>query len=138
MEFKKKLKQRLHIAYVYIALGIILIGISFLVKSNNSFISSFGFVIIIMGLVRIRNYRIITKSEESIRKQEIAESDERTITIINKAKSAAFATCIMLFCVASIVLSFLGMHELSKWMGIPVCVLVVLYLIFYFVYQKKL
>ena len=91
MDYKNKLKQRLYIAVIYIALGVMMIAGTFATKPDNDFISSFGFVIIVMGIVRVRNYFMITKNEETIRKQEIIETDERNIAIQDKAKSATFS-----------------------------------------------
>ncbi len=137
MDYKKKLKSRLNIAITYIVLGVMFIVGTFITKTENDFISTFGFMMIIMGLVRIRNYRMITKDEDTIRKQQIIETDERNISIINKAKSAAFAVYILILGVAVIVLSFMGMHESAKWVAYSVCLLVVIYWICYFIYQKK-
>ena len=137
MDFKKKLKLRLNVAITYIVLGVILIVGTFITKTENEFISSFGFAMIIMGFVRIRNYRMITKDEGTIRKQQIMETDERNISIIHKAKSTAFAIYIFILGIAVIVLSFIGMHEAAKWVAYPVCLLVVIYWICYFIYQKK-
>ena len=55
MDYKKKLKSRLNIAIIYIALGIIMIVGVFPTKTDNDFISPFGFALIIMGIVRIGN-----------------------------------------------------------------------------------
>ena len=110
---------------------------TFITKTENDFISTFGFMMILMGLVRIRNYRIITKDEDTIRKQQIIETDERNISIIHKAKSAAFAVYTFILGAAVIVLSFIGMHEAAKWVAYSVCLLVVIYWICYFIYQKK-
>ena len=137
MDYKEKLKQRLYIAIIYIALGVMMIAGTFAIKTDNDFISTFGFAIIIMGIVRIRNYRIITKDEDTIRKQQIIETDERNISIIHKAKSAAFAVYTFILGAAVIVLSFIGMHEVAKWVAYSVCLLVVIYWICYFIYQKK-
>ena len=65
MEFKKKLKTRLYIAIIYISLGIMMITGTFAIKTDNDFISSFGFALVVMGIVRIRNYFMITKNEET-------------------------------------------------------------------------
>lgn len=138
MDFKKKLKSRLNIAIIYIILGIMMIAAAFITKTDNDFISSFGFAMIIMGLVRIRNYRMITKDEDTIRKQQIIETDERNISIIRKAKSAAFSIYAFLSGIAVIILSFLKMHEEAKWIALSVLLLVVIYWICYFVYHKKL
>ena len=137
MDFKKKLKLRLYIGIIYIILGIAMIIGTFVTKTNNSFISSFGLALIVMGIVRIRNYFIITKNEETIRKQQIAETDERNISIMHKAKSATFSIYVLLLGTAVIILSFLNMHEAAKWIAYSVCLLVVIYWICHWVYQKK-
>ena len=137
MDYKKKLRSRLNIAITYIVLGVIFIVGTFITKTENDFISTFGFMMILMGLVRIRNYRIITKDEDTIRKQQIIETDERNISIVHKAKSTAFAVYTFILGAAVIVLSFIGMHEVAKWVAYSVCLLVVIYWICYFIYQKK-
>lgn len=137
MEFKKKLKKRLYIAIVYTVLGLLMITSTFIIQTDD-FISSFGFALFLMGIARIRNYFIITRNEETIKKREIAETDERNILIMHKAKSAAFSVYVLLSSLAVIVLSFLNMHELSKWIEIGVCVFVVIYWICYMIYQKLL
>lgn len=138
MNYKKKLKSRLNTAIIYIALGIMMIVGSFATKTDNDFISSFGFAIIIMGLVRIRNYRMITKDEDTIRKQEIIETDERNIAIQSKAKSATFSIYTLLLATAVIILSLFNMHEAAKWISYSVLLLIAIYWICYLVYQKKL
>ena len=137
MDYKKKLKSRLYIAITYIALGIMMIAGTFATKTDNDFISAFGFAMAIMGIVRIRNYFIITKNEETIRKQEIAETDERNLSIQSKAKSATFSIYTMLLGATVIVLSFLGLHEAAKWISYSVLLLLAIYWICYLVYQKK-
>lgn len=137
MDYKKKLKQRLYIAVIYIALGVMMIVGVFATKPDNDFISSFGFAIIVMGIVRIRNYFMITKNEDTIRKQEIIETDERNIAIQNKAKSATFSIYTLLLGTAVIILSLFNMHEIAKWLAYSVLLLVAIYWICYMVYQKK-
>ena len=137
MDYKKKLKSRLSIAIIYIVLGIMMIAAAFMTKTENDFISSFGFAMVIMGIVRIRNYRMITKDEDTIRKQQIIETDERNISIIHRAKSAAFSIYTFNSGIAVIILSFLSLHEEAKWIAFSVLVLVVIYWICYFVHQKK-
>ena len=95
MDFKKKLKVRLFTAISYIILGLALIITFNLIKTNNNFLSSFGFALVIIGVVHIRNYLMITKNEETIKKRQIAETDERNIAISSKAK--AFHSLFMLY-----------------------------------------
>ncbi|MBE6622805.1 MAG: hypothetical protein E7621_01230 [Ruminococcaceae bacterium] len=135
MEFKKKLKKRLYIAVAYTVLGLLMTASSFIIHTDD-FISSFGFALFLMGIVRIRNYFIITRTEETIKKREITETDERNILIMNRAKSTAFSIYVLLSSFVVIILSFLNMHELSKCIAIGVCVLVVIYWICYMIYQK--
>ena len=137
MDYKKKLKQRLYIAVIYIALGIMMIAGTFMVETDNDFISSFGFAIVVMGIVRVRNYFMITKNEDTIRKQEIIETDERNIAIKSKAKSATFSIYTLLLAAAVIILSLFNMHETAKWLACAVLLLVAIYWICYLIYQKK-
>ena len=137
MEFKKKLKTRLNVGIVYIILGIAIIATTFIVNTKNNFISALGFAMVVLGIVRIRNYLIITKSEESIKKKEIHESDERNVSLQQRAKSTAFSAYLVL---AGLVIIFLGIFELTEimnYISYSVCTLVGLYWIFYFIYTKK-
>jgi len=137
MDYKKKLKSRLNIAIIYVVFGVVMIASTFITKTDNSFISSFGFAMVIMGMIRIRNYHIITKDETTIRKQQIIETDERNISIIHKAKSAAFSVYVFILGIVVILLSFFSLHEAAKRVAYSVCLLIVIYWICYFIYQKK-
>lgn len=138
MDFRKKLKTRLYTAIAYIVLGVMMIVGAFVFKTDNTFVSSFGLTLVVMGIVRIRNYFLITRTEESIRKQQIAETDERNISIIHKARSTTFSVYVFLSCLVVIVLSFLQMHEAVRWLSLSVLLLILIYWISYFVYRKKL
>lgn len=137
MNYKNKLKSRLYVAIIYIALGLIMIAGAFVMDIENDFVSSFGLLMIVMGIVRIRNYFIITRNEASIRKQEIAETDERNLSIINKAKSVTFSIYILISGIAVIVLSLLDMRDIAKWISYSICLLVVIYWISYWIIRKK-
>jgi len=90
MDFKKKLKLRLYLGIGYILSGLIIIAVSYIIDAKNSYFSSFGLALAVVGIVRIRSYLIITKNEERIKKQQIAETDERNIAIRSKAISISF------------------------------------------------
>ena len=137
MQFKQKLKTRLYVAMAFIAFGIMLIAVSFITKTDNYFISSFGLALVVMGIARTKRYFIITKSEDRIRKTEISETDERNISIHQKARGAAFSAYLIISGITVIVLSFLGIHEVAKWISYSMCLLMILFWISYFVYQKK-
>lgn len=137
MEYKQKLKTRLYLSVSYIILGIaVIIGANF-TKTDNSFVSSFGIGMTVMGIARTRNYFLITKNDETLKKQQIYETDERNLSIQSKAKSVAFSIYVLLSGTAVIVLSFFGIHDLAKQISFSVLLLVVIYWISYLIYQKK-
>ncbi len=138
MDFEKKMKTRLYVAVIYIALGVLMITGASVTKADNGFISSLGFAVVVMGAVRVRNYFMITANEETMRKQEIAETDERNIMIVNKARSATFSIYLLLSGTVTIILSLFEMHDAAKWIAYSVLVLVFIYWICYWVYRKKL
>ena len=137
MEFEKKLKTRLYLAIGYIIFGALIVLIANLHNAADSYFSTFGLALAVCGVVRIRNYFRITKNEESIRKQEIAESDERTIMIVHRARSMTFSLYVMLSCVAVIVLMIVGQEQLAQMISWSVCILVAIYWVCYLVLKKK-
>lgn len=136
MDFKKRIKTRLYVGIAYIFLGIAMISITFLNITDNEFVSSFGLALALMGLVRIRNYFLITRNDEALKKQEIAETDERNISIINKARGMAFIAYIMIAALSVIVLALLGYHEIARWISYSVALLVAIYWVCYIIYRK--
>ena len=136
MDFKKRIKTRLYVGIAYIFLGIAMISITFMNITDNEFVSSFGLALALMGLVRIRNYFLITRNDETLKKQEIAETDERNISIINKARGMAFIAYIMIAALSVIVLALLGYHEIARWISYSVALLVAIYWVCYIIYRK--
>lgn len=137
MEFKKKLKQRLYIGVSYIALGLILILTAGMNHFRNSFFVSFGVALLVMGILRIFKYRKVTRDPKNIRKQELAETDERTRMISEKAKSWAFSFSMLLSGVLVIVLNIMGFHDQAQPFAWYVCGMVILYWVFWVVLGKK-
>lgn len=137
MDFEKKLKQRLYVAIIYTVLGMALIIGAVLTKTDNGVISSFGCVFTVLGIARIRNYFIITKNEETLRKQKIAETDERNISIVNKARSVTFAIYGLISGIAIFILSLLNMNEIARILAFSLCTLLLIYLVAYWVIGKR-
>ena len=137
MDYKQKLKQRLYYGVVCIVLGaIMIIGVT-ATKSENEYISAFGFALAMVGVGRIIQYLKITKNEDSIKKQKINETDERNLSIIQKAKSATFSIYLLISCSVVIITALIDMPDVAKWVGYSQFVLVIIYWICYFIYQKK-
>ncbi len=137
MDFKKKLKTRLYFGISYVVIGVAMIIVALTVNGTSEYLSPFGTALLVIGIARIRNYFIITKSDETIKKQQIAETDERNIAISNKAKSFSFNLYVVLACIAVIILQIMKITELATIIGMTVCALLVIYWISYFILQKK-
>ena len=137
MEFKKKLKQRLYIAVSYIVIGLVLIAADALNHFENQFFFSFGITLIVMGILRLIRHRKVTKDEAAIRRQEVAETDERTLMMAEKARSWAFTYSILIAGIAVIVLSLLGKHDAAQPFAWFVCGQVSLYWVCWLLARKK-
>ena len=137
MEFKKKLKTRLIVAVSYILLGLVLVAVDLMGQTDNYFYASFGFALVIMGLLRIFRHRKITADEKSIRQQELTESDERTRMIAERARSWTFSLTVTLSGAIVLVLSLLGYHDESLPFAWLVCGMVTVYWICYLIIRKK-
>ena len=94
-------------------------------------------VFALMGILRLFQYRKITRNDQSMRKQELAESDERTRMIAERARSWAFSLSITGSGIVVIVLSLLGRHEEALPFAWYVCGMVVLYWISFVIIRKK-
>ncbi len=137
MKFENKLKLRLYLSIGYIVLGVIMIILFNLRGAENSYLSSMGLALIVVGIVRIRNYIIITKDEQTVIKQKIAETDERNIAIAEKAKSVSFMIYVFIGCVAVIVLEILNKTQWVLAVSGAVCLLIVIYWISYLIIRKN-
>ena len=137
MDFKKKMKQRLYLAVAYIVTGLILLTTEIAVGTENYFFTAFGFALVTMGILRIGNYRKITRDDQSLRKQELTETDERNRMIAERARSWAFYLSILAVGILVLVLSLLGYHEEALPFAWFVCGMTVLYWICWIIIRKK-
>ena len=137
MEFKKKLKQRLWIAISYIVLGLILVIADAVNHFENYFFFSFGFALVIIGILRIIRHLKTMRDDQSLRKQELAESDERIRMIAERARSWVFSLSVTGAGILVIVLNILGHHDAALPFAWYVCGMVVLYWICFSVIGKK-
>ncbi len=137
MDYKKKLQLRLYFAIGYLVLGLAMIVIFNVLRAENDIWSSFGFAMVIIGVAKIRNYMMINKSEETLKRQQIAETDERNISIANRAKSIALTVYIVLACVSVIILHIVNQSQLATVISGTVCALLLIYWITYWVIYRR-
>lgn len=135
MDYKKRLKIRLYLAITWIVLGIFMIGVSYFTKYDM--LSSFGLVFVVMGIARVRRHYRITKDEETLRKYEIAETDERNIKIWTQARSLALSIYIIIACSAVIILHALDMKREADIVAINIFSYIAIYWVSYFIIRKK-
>ena len=137
MDFRKKMKQRLYLAVAYLAVGLILVFTGIVTGTDNSFFTAFGFALVIMGILRIIRHRKIMRDDQSLRKQELAESDDRLRMIAERARSWVFSLSVTGAGLLVIILNILGHHDAALPFAWYVCGMVVLYWICYSVIDKK-
>ena len=136
MEFKNKLKTRLYLAIAYIVIGLAMIVVFNIMENSNEFLSTLGLVLVVTGVVRWRNYRRITKTEETMKAQEIKETDERNVAIVQKARNIAFVIFVMVLALAIIVLQFLNLALYVQLLFAVMCVLLAIYWVSYLIIRK--
>ena len=137
MEFRKKMQQRRTVALSYLLLGAVLLVAAFAGKSDNYFFSSYGIALILMGILRLVRYKKIIRNDKTMRKQELAESDERYRMIAGKARSWAFSLSILAAGVLVIVLNLLGYHEEALPFAWFVCGMVAIYWVCWCIINRK-
>lgn len=137
MDFKNKMKKRLYMSVILVLIGVLMAAVPFISKSENTFISSYGAALAACGAVKISQYCKTMKSEESMRKREIMENDERNISIANRAKSMTFSFYVILCGIAIIVLGFMGRYDSAQMISLSVCALLAIYLCSYFYISKR-
>ena len=133
MKFKDKLKTRLILSIAYMVIGAGLIAVFNLVKNGNEYLSTLGLMFFVIGLTRFVQYLRITKNEQSVKQQEILETDERNVAIVYKAKSMAFNVVVILLSIAIILLQFLNLAVYVQMLFGVLCALLVIYWASYFI-----
>ena len=137
MDFRKKLKARLYLGIFYIIFGIAMIALTFIKQSDNGYFSTLGLVFAVFGIKRIRQYFVITRSEESIKKQEISETDERIIMLQQKSATLSFTISSVLGAIAIFVLHLLDMPLYAGIVSYVVFAYIFIQIICYFVLARK-
>lgn len=137
MDFKKRMKARLNMAICFIIIGVVFLVLECAGVVQNEFFSPYGLALIVMGIARIRRYRLITKDKKTIQRQRIVETDERNVAIIQRAKSMTFTISIIFAGLAVIVFEITGVEELAYIFAIIVCTMTFIYWICFYMTSRK-
>ena len=137
MEFKNKIKTRIYLAVIYIAIGVIFCTVSYMSEAENEFISVFGAALAVSGIARIIQYTRLMKNPELMESRAIAEKDERNVMLWEKARSLTFAVYIAAAAVAMIVCFMLNFEFAGRVIAYTICGLVLIYWICYAIIKRK-
>lgn len=137
MDFKKRLKLRLYLSISYMILGVLIIIVANITKTDNQVLYTLGTTLLICGIARIRIYFRNTKDEKTVRAVEIRETDERNVEIVHKAKSMAYNITFFIMGFSVIVLQLLRMNEIALFLSFVVCFSLLVYLVCYVIIRKK-
>lgn len=133
---EKRIKQRIGIFVVYLAIGIILIVLG-TIKNIYDSAYSVGIAMAVVGIVKIIQNVMLINNEDAMRDREIAEKDERNIMIYDRARSWAFSAYIIAAADAMVILYCMDMQNAAKWISYSICMLVLIYFICYHIARRK-
>ena len=121
----------------YIAM--VIVGVVFLVLGlvlDNQFLSGFGVAFAVVVAIRLARLLIATKDEESKEEYNVSMTDERTVYITRRARSAAFYISILIEAVAILVLFFFK-HPALHVISYILCMQVLVYVVAFYVIRNK-
>lgn len=138
----KIIKRNLIGSVICIVLGII--GFIFLFISSEkvneevvSYVSGFSSGIITVGIIRLIKYTRVMKNEKMSKKLENVNNDERLQVNNNESMAIAFRISIIVEAVASVICAICNKGEIADFLGIAVGFQLIVYLIAYFIINKK-
>ncbi len=137
MDYKKKLRTRLHYAIGYVLIGVVLILLQLTGSADNEMSYCFGAAFTVCGVVRIIQYIRLINNKDRMEQREIAEKDERNIMLWEKARSMTFGIYVILAGAAIMVLYAIHMEFVGQIIAYALCTLVLIYWICYMIVKRK-
>ena len=138
----KIIKRKLIGSIICFTLGII--GLIFLAISSGtisedlfSYISGFSSGIIVVGIVTLIKYTRVMKNQEMTKKIENANNDERLKIINNESMAITLRIILIVEAVISMICSVNNKMEIAECLGFAICFQIIVYLITYFIVNKK-
>ena len=138
----KIIKRKLIGSIICFTLGII--GLIFLAISSGtisedlfSYISGFSSGIIVVGIVTLIKYTRVMKNQEMTKKIENANNDERLRIISNESMAITLRISLIVEAVISMICAVNNKMEIAECLGFAICFQIIVYLITYFIVNKK-
>ncbi|MBL1227501.1 DUF6442 family protein [Enterococcus sp. BWR-S5] len=140
-DYQLILQRRKKLFVAVIAMGVLISGLSFFFLGSESHTASytrgFGVGLIFVGaLMSFKNWQML-KNKEKMEKNKREELDERNIAINNQALITALRIFIVLLVLVTVVTAFFN-PVYSSLTAAMLSTYLVLYLISYIYYQKKM
>ncbi len=120
----------------YVIIGIILISLGFAGKVD-SFWNGVGTGLFVIGVLRLLRGHRLSQDAAYREEQELTEKDERNHFLRNKAWACTGYILILIMAVSCIILKIMGQDLLSYAASAVVCLILVLFMISYYILQKK-
>lgn len=131
-----KKDRRVFVSIVWIIIGAVLIGLSFAGKVD-AFWNGVGSGLLVVGVIHVLRFYRLNKNEAYREKVETAIKDERNHFLRNKAWAWSGYFFVIIAAVSCIVFRIVNQELLSLAASGAVCLMIVLYWIFYTVLKRK-
>lgn len=137
MEFSKRIKLRLCFAVLFILLGILSITVYIFGSREHSVPITLGAAFIVTGALRAGAYLKLLGDPEALSARETEETDERSQSIIRRAKSLAFGLYTFGAAAAVIISELLGRSSLASVIALNICAIVFIYWLSYIIIARR-
>ena len=138
----KIIKRKLIGAAICLVLGIIsliILAINYKIISEEllSYMSGFSLGIIGIGIIKLIKYTRVMENEQMTKKIENANNDERLKVINNESMAISFRITIITEAIISMICAIYNKVEIAEYLGFAICFQIVVYLVTYFIVNKK-
>ena len=138
----KTVKNKLTFSIILFIVGIICLLVLFLTSKLLGeylfgYLSGFAICLIVIEFLMIIKYTRISKNKELVKKIENTKNDERLKQISNAALAITFRISIFAEVIISIIYAVIGKTEISQFLGLAVCIQIIISFLTYYIICEK-
>ena len=135
-------KNKLTFSIILFIVGIICLLVLFLTSKLLGeylfgYLSGFAICLIVIEFLMIIKYTRISKNKELVKKIENTKNDERLKQISNAALAITFRISIFAEVIISIIYAVIGKTEISQFLGLAVCIQIIISFLTYYIICEK-
>lgn len=138
---ERKLKIKCVISSIFIVIGVIVLVLALtsenLSEVQSGFMTGFGTSLGLGSLILLIKNIIALRNPEKLRKREIAETDERTLTICTKSMAITFRISLILEALLAIGLVCANL-EYGTYLGLLIGAQLIIFLLSNLIISKKI